>query len=91
MLGVRLNGDAGRAAYLAGFHAAQAFIFQNRGKVFKTHRGVQTEFLRLTKDDLRIQPDLRKPTPRKNGVTHKRAGADVPGALLTRGTRLVVR
>jgi uncharacterized protein (UPF0332 family) len=29
MLGVRLNEDAGRAAYLAGFHAAQAFIFED--------------------------------------------------------------
>jgi len=59
MLGVHLNEDAGRAAYLAGFHAAQAFIFDNIGKVFKTHRGVQTEFLRLTKDDSRIEPELR--------------------------------
>jgi uncharacterized protein (UPF0332 family) len=59
MLGVHLNEDAGRAAYLAGFHAAQAFIFENIGKVFKTHRGVQTEFIRLTRDDSRIQPDLR--------------------------------
>jgi len=27
MLGVGLNDAAGRTAYLAGFHAAQAFIF----------------------------------------------------------------
>lgn len=59
MLGVGLNEDAGRTAYLAGFHAAQAFIFENIGKVFKTHKGVQTEFLRLTKDDPRFTPDLR--------------------------------
>jgi uncharacterized protein (UPF0332 family) len=37
MLGVSLNEDAGRAAYLAGFHAAQAFIFENTQKVFKSH------------------------------------------------------
>ena len=59
MLGVGLNEDAGRAAYLAGFHAAQAFIFEAIGRVFKTHKGVQTEFLRLTKDDPRFKPDLR--------------------------------
>ena len=59
MLGVGLNEDAGRAAYLAGFHAAQAFIFENSGKVFKTHNGVQTEFLRMTKDDPRFKPELR--------------------------------
>ena len=59
MLSVGLNDDAGRAAYLAGFHAAQAFIFENIGKAFKSHNGVQAEFLRLTKDDPRFPSDLR--------------------------------
>lgn len=59
MLGVSLHEDAGRAAYLASFHAAQAFIFENIGKALKTHQGVQSEFFRLTKDDLRLGPDLR--------------------------------
>jgi uncharacterized protein (UPF0332 family) len=31
MLGVGLNDDAGRAAYLAAFHAAQAVIFEHTG------------------------------------------------------------
>jgi uncharacterized protein (UPF0332 family) len=39
--------------------AAQAFIFESVGKMFKTHKGVQTEFLRLTKDDPRFKHDLR--------------------------------
>ena len=38
--------EAGRAAYLAGFHAAQALIFERNGKTPKTHSGVQTEFAR---------------------------------------------
>ena len=59
MLGVDLNDDAGRTVYLAGFHAAQAFIFEDMGKIFKTHKGVQMEFLRLTKDDPRVPLDLR--------------------------------
>jgi len=59
MFGVVLNEDAGRAAYLAGFHAAQAFLFETSGKVFKTHNGVQTEFARLTKDDPRFDMELR--------------------------------
>ncbi|MGH8547138.1 MAG: HEPN domain-containing protein [Methylococcales bacterium] len=59
MLGVHLNEDAGRAAYLALFHAAQAFIFESVGKMFKSHKGVQTEFLRLTKNDPRFKPELR--------------------------------
>ncbi|MBF0456425.1 MAG: HEPN domain-containing protein [Nitrospirae bacterium] len=59
MLGVGLKDDAGRTAYLAGFHAAQALIFERMGKTFKTHKGVQMEFLRLTRDDPRITADLR--------------------------------
>ena len=35
MLGVGLNEAAGRTAYLAGFHAAQALIFERTGKVLK--------------------------------------------------------
>jgi uncharacterized protein (UPF0332 family) len=49
MLDVGLTEDAGRTAYLAGFHVVQAFIFERLSKVLKTHRGVQTEFLRLTR------------------------------------------
>ncbi|MGH6840758.1 MAG: HEPN domain-containing protein [Methylocella sp.] len=59
MLDAGLNEDAGRAAYLAGFHAAQAFIFETTKKVFKSHKGVQTEFLRLTKENSRLPPDQR--------------------------------
>ena len=59
ILGVGLNDDAGRAAYLAAFHAAQAVIFERTGKVLKTHKGVQIEFLSLTKNDPRLMPDQR--------------------------------
>jgi uncharacterized protein (UPF0332 family) len=59
MLSVDLHEDAGRAAYLASFHAAQALLFERLGKVFKTHKGVQAEFFHLTKDDPRLGPELR--------------------------------
>jgi uncharacterized protein (UPF0332 family) len=59
MLSANLDDAAGRTAYLAGFHAAQAFIFERVGRVMKTHNGVQTEFLRLTKDNPRLDPKLR--------------------------------
>ncbi len=41
MLNVGLNEAAGRTAYLADFHVAQALIFERLGKVLKTHNGVQ--------------------------------------------------
>lgn len=59
MLGTELYDDAGRAAYLAAFHAAEALIFERTGKVVRTHRGVQSEFLRLTKDDPSFTPEQR--------------------------------
>src|SRR4029077_5960447 len=51
--------EAGRAAYLAGLHAAQALIFERTGKVIRRHRGVQSELRRLTKDEPRFDLDLR--------------------------------
>jgi uncharacterized protein (UPF0332 family) len=59
MLGAGLNDAAGRTAYLAGFHSAQALIFERVRKVFKSHRGVQSEFLRLTTDEPRVAGELR--------------------------------
>jgi uncharacterized protein (UPF0332 family) len=56
--GLGLSDAAGRAAYIAGFHVAQALLSEKTGRTAKTHRGVQTEFLRLTKDS-NLQPDLR--------------------------------
>ena len=60
MLTVDLSDDAGRSAYLACFHAAQAFVLEKTGKSTKTHNGVRTEFVRLTKDDDRVDPTLRR-------------------------------
>ncbi len=59
MLSVSLTEAAGRSAYLAGFHAAQALIFERLRRVLKTHAGVHAEFLRLTRDDPRLDADLR--------------------------------
>jgi len=83
MLRVNLNDDAGRTAYLAGFHAAQAFIFENNGKVVKSHNGVQIEFLRLTKDDTRFTADQRvflSQTYNLNAIADYETG---PGAVVS--------
>ena len=41
---VGLNEPAGRTAYLAALHGAQALIFENTSKVVISHKGVQSEF-----------------------------------------------
>ncbi len=64
MLGIGLNEDAGCAAYLSGLHAAQHFIFESTGRIFKKHSGVQWEFARLVKSELSIDPELRSFLPR---------------------------
>jgi uncharacterized protein (UPF0332 family) len=40
-------------------HAAQALIVESTGKLVKTHRGVQRELTRLTKDTPDFDIDLR--------------------------------
>jgi uncharacterized protein (UPF0332 family) len=51
--------EAGRLAYLAAFHAAQALIAERTSRTAKTHAGVHSQFHLLTKDDARIDADLR--------------------------------
>lgn len=55
---IALSEAAGRAAYLAAFHAAQALIFERTGRVPKTHRGVHAQFSRLARADARVSPEL---------------------------------
>lgn len=59
MIDAGLDDHAARTAYLACFHMARAYTFERGGRSAKTHGGVQTEFFRLSKDDLRSGPELR--------------------------------
>ncbi|HUB50117.1 MAG TPA: HEPN domain-containing protein [Acetobacteraceae bacterium] len=47
---------AAREAYLAAFHAAEAFIHDRTGRVVKTHSGLRTLFARLAKDEPNLDP-----------------------------------
>jgi uncharacterized protein (UPF0332 family) len=58
MLVMKYYDAAGRAAYHAGFHAAQALISEKLGRAVKTHRGVHAELYRLTKGDSRLDAEL---------------------------------
>ena len=49
---------AGREAYLAAFHAAQALLYERTGKIARTHRGLRAQFARITKDEPRIDRAL---------------------------------
>jgi uncharacterized protein (UPF0332 family) len=59
----RLGNDAGRNAYLAMFHAAQALIYERTGKAAKTHTGVHTQFNRLAKSEPNFDAALRRALP----------------------------
>lgn len=59
-LDVKLGNDAGRNAYLAAFHAAQALIFERTGKIAKTHQGVHAEFNRLAKAEAAVDRELQR-------------------------------
>lgn len=49
---------AGREAYLAAYHAAEAYLHHRTGKIAKTHRGLRTEFARLAQSEPRIDPEF---------------------------------
>ena len=59
LLAQQFTDEAGRNAYFAGFHAAQAFIFEKTDRSPKTHSGVQAEFARLAKREPVIDDKLR--------------------------------
>jgi len=59
MLEIKLYDAAGRAAYLAGFHATQGLISEGTGRSVKTHMGVRAQLHRFTKDDPRVDAELR--------------------------------
>jgi uncharacterized protein (UPF0332 family) len=47
-----------REAYLAAFHAVEAYLFDRTGKPAKTHRGLRSEFGRLARNDPRIDREF---------------------------------
>ena len=49
---------AAREAYVAVFHAAEAYIFEQTDKVARSHHGVHVEFARLARNEPRIGRDL---------------------------------
>lgn len=54
---IMLVKDAGRAADLAGFHAAKALIR------VQTHRGVQMDFAKLARDEPRLAAKISEGSP----------------------------
>jgi uncharacterized protein (UPF0332 family) len=57
------NDEAGRAAYLAALHAAQALIFERTGQLASSHGGINSQFNLLTRGDPRIDAELRRFLP----------------------------
>jgi uncharacterized protein (UPF0332 family) len=60
MLAIEMADEAGRTAYLAAFHAAQAIIFERTARTPKTHRGVRTQFGALARAEPSIDISLRQ-------------------------------
>jgi uncharacterized protein (UPF0332 family) len=52
--------EAARAAYLAGFNAAQALVFTHRGRIARTHRGLRSAFAELARDQLSLDPGFTR-------------------------------
>jgi len=59
MLRAGLPEDAARTSYLANYHMAQALIYEKTERIMKTHRGVQSEFARITRNGPGVDKTLR--------------------------------
>ena len=66
VLAINYPDEAGRHAYSAAYHAAQALIFERTGKASKTHKGVKALFGKLAKAEPAMLPacprSLHEPT-----------------------------
>ena len=60
VLAIDIPDEAGRHAYYAQFHAAQALIFERTDKISKSHKGVSSQFHKLAKDEPAIGTDLAR-------------------------------
>jgi uncharacterized protein (UPF0332 family) len=63
ILAAGVSEDAARDAYLAAFHAAQALIAERTGRNVRTHKGMHVTFARLTRNEPRIDLELRRFLP----------------------------
>jgi uncharacterized protein (UPF0332 family) len=57
IIAIQLSDVAAKEAYLAIYHAAQAYIFEVSGRANKTHRGVRVVFSQLARNDPRLVPE----------------------------------
>ncbi len=83
MLTVSLNEDTGRAASLVAFHAAQDVIFEKTDRIVKTHNGVRTEFLRLTREKDDFDPVLRSFLAEAYEYKSEADYFNTPGTIMT--------
>ena len=60
ILAIDIPLQAGRLAYYAQFHGAQALIFQRTAKIAKTHKGVITQFHKLSRLESSLDPHLAR-------------------------------
>ncbi|MBX9700288.1 MAG: HEPN domain-containing protein [Acetobacteraceae bacterium] len=86
MLAAGWPDEAGRAAYLAAFQAAQALIFERRDDVPRRHAGVHAVFDTVLRAEPRFDVTLR-PFLRRAYVLKTRADYDTePGMPVTSAT-----
>ena len=56
--------NSARDAYLAAYHAAQAYIVEHAGRAAKTHSGVHSQFAQLALHEARIGEEMSAFLPR---------------------------
>ena len=54
--GLAIHDIAGREAYLAAYHAAQALILDRTGRIARTHKGARTLLAEMARADTALAP-----------------------------------
>lgn len=78
--------EAGRAAYLAGFHAAQALILERTGDAPRTHAGVHAMFGQVGRTEPGLDRDLLRFPSRAFALKSAADYATSPEAQVTEAT-----
>jgi uncharacterized protein (UPF0332 family) len=64
LLRLHFPNDAAHGAYLAAYHAAQAYIVDHVGRAAKTHAGAHTQFAQLAMHEVRVSEEFRSFLPK---------------------------
>ncbi len=91
IVGLDVGYVAGREAYIAAYHAAEAFIHDRTGSLAKTHRGLRTQFARLAQTEPQLDPGFSRFLANAYEIKSVADYGDEPESVSPDAARAIVR